>query len=165
MNGSAPKSPATGSQVFVFQKLKPNFAIERCDSLQRTSAIPVTRRTTSAAKKPVPSRNPRSSPLRRGAGRFDIVRSCGAESLELDLPESLHLEGDDFLRKRRVAEIGAVLLPVCQSPVHEIDHDLRKLLVLRILVEEQPGKGADGIHTGAGCIRDRDAKVIGHGLG
>ena len=73
MKGRAPKSPATGSQVFVFQKLNPNFVIERRDSRQRTNAIPATRRTTSAAKKPVPARKPRSSPFRRGAGLFVIA--------------------------------------------------------------------------------------------
>jgi hypothetical protein len=31
MNGSAPKSPDTGSQVFPVQKRKPNFASDRCE--------------------------------------------------------------------------------------------------------------------------------------
>src|ERR1035437_6189207 len=42
-----------------------------------------------------------------------------ASGLELDFLQGFRLERDDFLRKGGVAEIGAVLLPVRQGPVHE----------------------------------------------
>src|SRR5271169_693666 len=153
MKGRAPKSPETGSQVFVRQKLKPNFAIESRDSCQRTKAIPATRSTTSAAKKPVPARNPRSPLFRCGAGLFDIA--CSGV-LELDLTECLHLEGDDLFRKRRVAEAGAVLLSVGDRPLEEVDHDLRARLVARVLVEEHPGEGRDRVGVRPRRVRDRD---------
>ncbi len=74
MNGSAPNSPATGSQIFPVQNRKPNLAIERFEVRYSSQKMPATSRTTRNAKKPVPSRKPRSSALRRGDGVFFIGR-------------------------------------------------------------------------------------------
>src|SRR5947207_9644527 len=105
MNGSAPNSPATGSQISVSQKLRPNLRIDAIDSTASTAPMVQTMATTRSPKAPVPSRKPSS--LR-----------------DLDLGKGGHFELDDRLRQRRVAEIGAVLLAVDQRPLHEVDHRL-----------------------------------------
>src|SRR5206468_1826699 len=100
--------------------------------------MPATSRTTSSAKNPVPSRKPRSSALLREDGVFTGFFSMRSEA---DALQGVHLQSDDLRRKRRVAEIGAVLLAFGQRPLHEIHHDLRPLLVSRMLVEQQPREG------------------------
>src|SRR5690349_14282091 len=109
MNGSAPNWPATGSQVVVRQKSKPNFRMESPEVRSSSKRIPRTRRTTRDAKNPVPRRKPRSSARRREEGVF-----IGRLSLGLDLLERFHLQGDDLRGQRRVAEVRRVLLPVRQ---------------------------------------------------
>jgi hypothetical protein len=64
MNGRAPKSCATGSQVSVTQNPSPNSRTERIDSRNSTTPIAPTRTRTSAANAPVPTLNPRSLPER-----------------------------------------------------------------------------------------------------
>ena len=67
MNGRAPNWPATGSQVCVVQKLRPNFWMESMDSRVSSTAMPATMRTRKPAKMPVPNRKPRS-PLNEDLG-------------------------------------------------------------------------------------------------
>ena len=45
-----------------------------------------------------------------------------------------------FFGQRRVAQLGGELLAVGERPLHEVDHRLRLRLVLRVLVEQQPGE-------------------------
>ena len=66
MNGSAPKSPETGSHVFVTQKLNPNFSIDNRESCHSTTAMPTTRAISSTANAPVKARKLRSPPSRNG---------------------------------------------------------------------------------------------------
>src|SRR5215471_9494078 len=143
MNGSAPKSPATGSQVFVRQKFRPNLAMVSFESRKSSKPIPATSRTTRSAKNPVPTRKPRSSALLRRPGFFGI--SYAPAFLRLDPVESRELELDDAFGKRRVAERGGVLLPVRQRPAREVLHDLPPSLVLRGLVEKEPGERGDRV--------------------
>src|SRR5512135_2451538 len=127
MNGSAPNSPDTGSQVRPVQKPKPNFSIESRDWSASTTPIPTTIRQMRTAKTPVPRRKPRSAPGSRRDGR---ARMRGRPLL--DPAERGHLHLHDALRERRVAELGAVLLAVGQGPLHEVQHDLRLRRVLRV---------------------------------
>src|SRR6202521_1028621 len=145
MKGSAPNSPETGSQVDVRQNRKPNFAIDRCEVRKSWKPIPATRSTTRSAKKPVPARKPRSSTLFREDGGLRIVSS--EPSSNPDSIEGRGLQPDHALRKRRIPELGRILLPVGERPPDEVLHDLRSLLVLRALVEEQPRERRDRIDT------------------
>ena len=63
MNGDAPNSPATGSQVEVLQKFRPNFWIESIDWRDSSKPIARTIRTSASANTPVPTRNPMSPPF------------------------------------------------------------------------------------------------------
>ncbi len=64
MNGSAPNSPDTGSQVWPAQNPQPNFSMARWDWRHSSAPIPPTIAMTRRANAPVPIRNPRS-PLAR----------------------------------------------------------------------------------------------------
>src|SRR6266850_238898 len=120
MNGSAPKSPATGSQISVRQKLKPNFSIESIDCLVSSKPIATTISTRTTPKSPVPRRKPRSYE------RFPTSRpSCPTCPLRRSDPaERSHLELHDGVRQRRVAEFRAVLLAVGECPLEEVGHYL-----------------------------------------
>src|SRR5947208_16824236 len=124
MNGSAPNSPATGSQISVRQKFIPNFWTDSTDWRASTTPIAHTRTTSRAPNVPVPMRNRKS--LR-----------------DLDSAKGGHLELDDGFRQRRVAEIGAVFLTLGQRPLHEVSHRLCLRLVLPILVQQDARGGAD----------------------
>src|ERR1700687_882193 len=103
MKGSAPKFPATGSQVFVRQNARPNFAIDSREFLKSSKPIAATSRTTRKAKIPVPRRNKRpSAPLRRDG---DFIMPISASGLSLDPLERFELELHDVGGKRRVAEV------------------------------------------------------------
>src|SRR4029077_6826663 len=60
MNGSAPNSPATGSQISVRQNFSPNFWIDGNDSYARIKPMPQTRAINMKPNAPVPIRKPRS---------------------------------------------------------------------------------------------------------
>src|SRR4029453_14783213 len=115
MNGRAPNSPATGSQILPVQNRKPNLSIESCEVRNSSQKMPATSRTQSGAKTPVPSRKPPSSALRREDGVF-FIDGSRKRSSELDLLEGFHLEGDDLGRERRIAQVRSGLLPVAQGP-------------------------------------------------
>src|SRR5512136_2907964 len=155
MNGSAPNSPDTGSQVRPFQNPNPNFSIESRDWWASTTPMPRTTRQTRTAKAPVPRRKPRSL---RKAVRDGRPFMSGL----LDPAERRHLHLHDARGKGRVAELGAVLLPVGEGPLHEVHHDLGLRLVLRVLVEQQPREGRDRVDALPGSVRDGDAEVRGH---
>src|SRR4051794_27675910 len=121
MNGSAPNSPATGSQTSVRQKLRPNLLIESIDCRVSSNPMAHTISTRTSANAPVPSLNPRSPVLPR-------LRAIPAPLRDLDLRQRRHLELHDRVRQRRVTELGAELLAVAQRPLHEIDHGLRLVL-------------------------------------
>ena len=57
MNGRAPKSPETGSQMSVVQNARPNFSIAIHDWRVSSTAMPATSTTTATANTPVPTRN------------------------------------------------------------------------------------------------------------
>src|SRR5262245_36396296 len=125
MNGSAPNSPATGSQFVVRQKPKPNFCSDSDDSLVSRTPIAMTMSSSAAAKTPMLMRNPVSVERTRRLGYLDPAQ------------RSL-FERDDVRGERGVPEISAVFLAVGQRPLHEIDHRFGGRLVLRLLVEEHP---------------------------
>src|SRR5512143_940836 len=102
MNGSAPNSPETGSQVVPFQNAKPNFSIESRDWWASTTPIPRTIRQTRTAKAPVPRRKPRS--------RRKSVRDGRAAIGLLDPGERRHLHLHDARGEGRVAQLRTVLL-------------------------------------------------------
>src|SRR5256885_16754945 len=60
MNGSAPNSPATGSQVRFVQNANPNLTIERTDWRVSSKPIATTMTMTTAAIAPATTRNARS---------------------------------------------------------------------------------------------------------
>src|SRR4026207_1959556 len=86
MNGRAPNSPETGSQISVCQNWKPNFQIAMDASVYSTHASPATSPMRMTPNSPVPTRNPRSS-----------KRVCFT-LLNLDRGERLHLHLDDVRR-------------------------------------------------------------------
>src|SRR5947207_15514503 len=126
MKGSAPNSPLTGFHVLVRQKFKPNFWSDSHDSFARVRPMEMTISSSAAAKAPMPRRNPRSE-------------ERTARLRHLDLVERRLLEHHDVGRQRRIPEVGAVLLAIGESPVHEVDHRLAGGLVLWILVHQDPG--------------------------
>ena len=109
MNGRAPNSPDTGSQVSVCQNCQPNSRIERIDCRYSSTPIAATRTISSTAKTPVPTRNTTSSE-RAPKGRNAIGYS-------LIFCERLQLHVDDDLGQRRVAELAGELLAVGQRPL------------------------------------------------
>src|SRR5689334_7044877 len=139
MKGSAPKSPATGSQVEVCQKPKPNFWIDSHDSLTSTAPMPTTMATTSTANAPVLTRKPRSPWFPRRTARV------GVASGDTNFGERGQLHLHDFGRQRRVTQLRRELLPVAERPLHELDHRLALGLVLRVLVEQEPREGRDRV--------------------
>lgn len=52
MNGNAPNSPSTGSQVSVVQNFSPNSWIESSDSRHRTAPMATTMSTSASANDP-----------------------------------------------------------------------------------------------------------------
>src|SRR5574342_59659 len=76
MKGSAPNSPATGSQFSVVQKLQPIFAMERTDSRYNWKPMPATISTSRSPKAPVNAHNDQSS-------RRDILCVLTAERAEI----------------------------------------------------------------------------------
>src|SRR5689334_8456270 len=98
MNGSAPKSPATGSHVVVFQKPKPNFWIDSHDSLVRTAPMPATIAMMSTANAPVTTRKPRSPWL----PRFTVL--VAATSGDTHFGQRRELQLHDLRRQRGVTE-------------------------------------------------------------
>src|SRR5579862_3924200 len=60
MNGRAPNWPATGSQVEVRQKLKPNFSNDSADSRVSSTPMAMTMSSNAAANAPMLKRNPGS---------------------------------------------------------------------------------------------------------
>ncbi len=75
MNGKAPNTPATGSQVLLTQKRRPNFRTDSRESQVRTAAIPATSSGTSSATTPVPNRKPPRSRARRPDAPTLFIRS------------------------------------------------------------------------------------------
>ena len=81
MNGSAPNSPATGSQVSVRQKLKPNFWIDSIDCRVSSKPIATTISTRTSANAPVPSLKPRSFDRRHRVSTIALMPACNDETL------------------------------------------------------------------------------------
>src|SRR5438309_1350853 len=139
MNGSAPNSPDTGSQISVRQKLRPNFWIDSIDCATSTAPIAQTMSTRTSANAPVPIRNPRSFPT-------CLTRRTRPTRLrDLDLRERRHFQFHNRVRQRCISEIRAVLLTIGQRPLHELHHRLCLRLVLRRFVQQQPRERRDGV--------------------
>src|SRR4029079_17621880 len=126
MNGSAPNSPATGSQLLVPQKLSPNFSIESAESLANVIAMAITISSNAAAKAPTPTRNEKSAE-RTGLGNLDAI-------------EGRLFEHDDAGGQRRIAEISREFLTVGERPSHEIHHRFACAFVCGVLIQQQPRK-------------------------
>src|SRR5688572_26051627 len=142
MKGSAPNSPATGSQLLVDQKASPKRWIDSHDSLVSTTAMAPTVTSTRSAKAPVLTRKPRSPwPRRR-------VTRGGSRDTNFRQRRQLHLH--DLRRQRRVAHLGSELLTVRERPLHEVDHRPALRLVLRVFIEQEPRERRDRIRTLAG---------------
>src|SRR5687768_8613792 len=109
MNGSAPKSPETGSQVRVVQKRSPNSLIDSHDWRVSSTPIAATSTTSSNATEPIAMRKPNSR------------RTSGIRSGNLDRAERGHFLLNDTLGDRRVAHLGRHFLAVGQRPFHEVD--------------------------------------------
>ena len=75
MNGSAPNSPATGSQLLVPQKLSPNFCIDSVESFASDTAIATTISSNAAANAPTPTRKVKSDE-RTGLGNLYAIERC-----------------------------------------------------------------------------------------
>src|SRR5262245_35144639 len=145
MNGNAPNSPATGSQLLVPQKPSPNFCIDSVESFASVTAIATTISSSAAANAPTPTRNVKSDD-----------RTClgNLYAFQCRLFEHRHVGG-----QRSVTQIRGVLLAVGERPSHEVDHRLAGGFVFGVLVEEQPRKGRNRIGAGSLGVRDRDAEV------
>ena len=118
------------------------------------SRSPTTRTTTATAATP-------GAEL-EAAGPRRLQRASPHDTLIV--AERVHLELDDLGRQRRVAELGRELLAVGQRPLHEVHHDLALRLVLRVLVEQQPGERRNRIDALARRVGDRHAEVLRHVL-
>src|SRR6185436_16787948 len=104
MNGSAPNSPDTGSQISVRQKLKPNFAIESHDWRTSSKPIATTISTSTSPKRPVPILKPRS--LRNMSEMDGSGIRAQANLHRFHSRELRELKLDDFSRQGRIAKTG-----------------------------------------------------------
>src|SRR5262245_46974472 len=161
MKGSAPKSPATGSQIRVTQKLKPNLSMDSCELRHSSAPMATTIAIRRSAKRPVKTRKLRSPPSRNG----NRERATNRSPLQLDLLDGGHLQLHDFFWQRSVPQIRSELLPVSQRPLQEVDEGLRLHLVFGTLVQQQPRKGGNRVDALPRGVRDRDAEVLRHALG
>src|SRR5271157_743467 len=130
MKGSAPNSPALGSQTRVAKKANPNLwraSTEPCQSSKTNSKV---MSTTEAANKNVMSRTI-SSPSRRrvknerepatgpALGRIVLVVDISCSRKLLDAVEGLYLFGHHFLGQLRIGKCLGIVLPVGQHPLHK----------------------------------------------
>src|SRR5205807_5022871 len=145
MNGSAPNSPDTGSHVLCVQNENPNFRIERRDWRVSSKPMPSTINNTTAANTPVAMRKLRSSELRFMTCAPMPALRTGLGSLDLHLAERQQFLVDDRLRQRGIPQVGGQFLAVGQRPFHEVDHRFGALLVLRVLIQKDPGEGRERI--------------------
>src|ERR1051325_9943638 len=136
MKGSAPNSPATGSQLLVRQNLKPNRCSESDESFASVMPMATTISSSAAAKTPMPIRN------RRSVERTARLR-------HLDPVERRLFQHDDVGWQGSVAKIRRVLLSVGQRPLQEIHHGVAGALVHRILIQQNPRERRDRICAGA----------------
>ena len=148
MNGRAPNSPATGSQVDVRQKPRPNFWIERPSTgATARNRSPTTIRIRASPKAPVADTEPEVPGISRVACRSDLP--VLASTPDVSRPRSCRAPPVSSFttvgRQRRVAELRGELLPVGQRPFHEVHHGLRLRLVHGVLVEQQPRERRDGV--------------------
>src|SRR6478609_4729033 len=107
------------------------------DCMQRTTPIAATNSTRTSANKPVPL-------LKRKSPTLVLLRVMKNSLLKLDLFQCFLFQGDDLRWKRCVTQAGSKLLSIHKHPVHEIDHRLRRRLVLRILVKKNPRERRNG---------------------
>src|SRR5215813_14885174 len=129
--------------------------------------------TTVAAKRNVMMRAI-SSPLRRR----EINEREPAEGLApgtvavevatvvlLNGPDGFQLFSHNFLRKLCVLEFFSIFLPVRDRPLQKVLHFIALRGVRELCGNQQPSETGDWVSLLAGCVRDRDAKVIRHSLG
>src|SRR5690606_20190093 len=151
-NGQAPNRPATGSQLESVRNARPNVSIDDRDWNHNTTPMAATRTTMRTAGVAV------SQPKARSAA--DVVRPL--MSVDPNAFEGPHFLLDDGSGQRRVAELGRIPLAVGERPPHDLDHGARLHRIGWLFVEEQPCERGDWVGVGAGRVRDRYAKVVGH---
>src|SRR5215472_8622956 len=168
MNGNAPKSPSTGSQVVVLKKANPNLCLGMAESRHSSRTNRTDMRTTVAAKTKV-IRRAISSPSRR-RDRKEREPETGpapgsdAEAVAtlLNFGQSLLLLSDDFLRQPRVRKSFSVILPVTEHPRHETLYGVALGRIGELLGDQQPGKSGNGIRLFSFGIGDGNAEVVRH---
>src|SRR5271167_1697732 len=175
MKGSAPNSPALGSQTRVAKKAKPNLWRARTEPCQSSKTKSRVMSTTEAANKNVISRTI-SSPSRRrlkkdreptrgsALGRVVLEVDISSGRRLLDAVESLYFFCDHFLGQLCVGKSLGIVLPVGQHPLYETLDSIALGAIREFSWNEQPGKTGDGICRFAWGIRDGNAEVVRHAL-
>src|SRR5713101_8158335 len=171
MNGAAPKSSATGSQVRVRKKPHPNLCRGSAEFTHNVCTTMQVIRMTTAAKVRVkrwaiwsPSRIRRSSPCGVQAGPAGTTSGLTATAMLVDLADGLQLHLHDFFREAGVAERFSVCLSLSQHPLHELFEDGLFRGVAYCRWNQQPSEAGDRVSALAGRVGDGNAKILRHGL-
>src|SRR5260370_10491994 len=129
MKGSAPNCSKIGSQTEGRKKLKPNLCRGRTEPCHNSKTRSKVMSTTEAANKKViiraissPSRsrerNEREPEIGPAPGTVVVVVATFRKFL-LDLAESFHFLGHDFLGELRIRQRLGIVLPIGQCPLEE----------------------------------------------
>src|SRR6266536_5139648 len=174
MNASAPKEPATGSQVFCTRNCVAPAASAGRDSFTSSST---TSPTTARIAPPIATSNPfqtRSPPCaaapagRCGGGAASVAPRATASagggkrdrpSLDGEAAQRLLDLAHHRLRERRVVERRRGGLAVVHGPPQEPDQRLALRLVGLVPVDEQVRERGDGVGVLARRVRDGHAVV------
>ena len=149
MKGSAPNSPATGSQVLVRPEAQPEL-------LDRQPRLAGELHADRGHEHQQEQRNTRRCATRKP--QFADARSAG-RSGNLDRSERRQSPASRRCRAAARSPVGGEFLPVGERPLHEVDHHLRAGLVRRLLVQQHPGERRNRIGAGARRVGDRHAEV------
>src|SRR5271169_5908742 len=175
MKGSAPNSPALGSQTRVTKKAKPNLWRARTEPCQSSKTKSKVMSTTEPANKKV-MRRTISSPSRRrlknerepatgpALGRVVLVVDISSRRKLLNAVESFRLFGYHFLGQLCVGESLGIVLSIGQHPFYETFDGIALGTIREFGRNEQPGKTRDGISSLARGISNGNAEVVGHAL-
>src|SRR5580704_11350699 len=175
IKGSAPKSPALGSQTRVTKKAKPNLWRARTEPCQSSKTKSKVMSTTEPANTKVMSLTI-SSPSRRrlknerepatgpALGRVVLVVDISSRRKLLDAVESFRLFGYHFLGELCVGKSLSVVLSVGEHPFYEIFDGIAFGAIRKFGRNEQPGKTGDGISSFARSVGNGNAEVIWHAL-
>src|SRR6266853_3306216 len=175
MNGHAPYWPATGSQVLVTRKDRPNLARDAPELMYSSNtSSPVTSRMLAAAAKVI--RYATSSPARRrctndraglaGPALVIVVEEAAIRhARSLDLRDRFLLLGHDRLGQARVGQRLGHILAIREHPGQEILDRFFLGGVADFFRNQQPREARNRVGVLTGRVGDGDTEIVRHLLG